>query len=68
MSACMVCGKAIDVEVIRAGGSRTKEGISVVSPDQGTRQLHEGRWYYFCGTDCRSKFMNTPERYIATGS
>ena len=64
MSKCLVCGKEIDEAGIQAGGSKTKTGIAVVSPEQGTRQLHEGRWYYFCGTDCRSKFMGTPDRYI----
>lgn len=64
MNSCLVCDKAIDQAGIREGGSKTKAGVAIVSPQQGTRQLHEGRWYYFCGTECRSNFMRTPKRYL----
>lgn len=64
MSKCLVCGKELDEQVIRDGGTKTGAGVAIVNPQQGTRQLHEGKWYYFCGTDCRSTFMNTPEKYI----
>lgn len=66
MAKCLVCGKEIDQEGIREGGSKTKAGVAVVSPQQGTRQLHDGRWYYFCGTECRSTFLPAPERYLQT--
>ena len=64
-STCLVCGKPIDPEAIKSGGSRTKADVAVINPEQGTRQLHEGRWFYFCGNDCRSQFIGTPDRYIA---
>lgn len=65
MSECQVCGKPVDKEAVRGGGSQTGGGMAVVNPQQGTRQLHEGRWYYFCGIECRTKFMGTPEEYIS---
>jgi YHS domain-containing protein len=58
-----VCGKEIDVEAVRSGGSRTAEGVAVVDPLQGTRSLHNGTWYYFCSIECRKDFMGTPEKY-----
>ena len=63
MSACQVCGKGMDEAGVRSGGSQTEDGVAVVNPSQGTRQLHEGHWYYFCGIECRTKFMGTPEEY-----
>ena len=64
-STCMVCGQPIDPEAIKAGTRRTEANVAVVNPTQGSRQLHDdGKWYYFCGNDCRAQFINTPERYI----
>lgn len=62
-----VCGTELDEVAIRRGGSVTSDGVAVVNPQQGTRQLHDGRWYYFCGIECRSAFMGTPEKFIAAG-
>lgn len=64
-STCMVCGQSIDPEAIKGGARRTESSVAVVNPAQGSRQLHDdGKWYYFCGNDCRSQFINTPEYFI----
>jgi YHS domain-containing protein len=39
-------------------------GASEVDPQQGTRIFHDGQWYYFCGLDCRTKFLATPNTYL----
>jgi YHS domain-containing protein len=64
MTKCPVCGRDVDAEAVRTGTTKTKAGVAVVNPDQGTRSLHEGKWYYLCNNDCRSKFMANPDRYI----
>jgi YHS domain-containing protein len=39
-------------------------GASEVDPQQGTRSFHNGQWYYFCGLDCRTKFLATPMAFL----
>ena len=58
-----VCGKEIDEAEARAQTGQTKHGASEVDPQQGTRMFHEGSWMYFCGLECRSKFMASPAAY-----
>ncbi len=60
-----VCGKEIDEEQARSQTGQTMHGASEVDPQQGTRMFHNGVWMYFCGLECRSKFMATPETYTA---
>jgi len=63
MAKDLVCGKEIDEAAVKLGGSRTDQGVAVVGTEVGTRRLHNGRWYYFCSLQCRSVFMQTPEKY-----
>jgi YHS domain-containing protein len=60
-----VCGKEIDEAQARAQTGQTQFGASEVDPNQGTRRFHDGKWYYFCGLECRSKFMADPPTYLA---
>jgi hypothetical protein len=34
-------------------------------PTKGTRQFHDGEWYYFDKLVCRTKFNVSPARYLA---
>ena len=60
-----VCGKVIDEEQARAQTSQTRYGPSVDDPNQGTRIFHDGSWLYFCGLECRTKFLASPATYTA---
>ena len=60
-----VCGKEIDQEQARIQTGQTMHGATEVDPQQGTRMFHNGTWMYFCGLECRSKFMAAPETYSA---
>ncbi len=59
-----VCGREIDEAQARAQTGQTLHGATEVDPQQGTRIFHDGRWYYFCGLECRSKFMASPATYL----
>ena len=59
-----VCGKEIDETAARAVTGQTMFGAREVDPKKGTRQFHDGRWYYFCGLECRTKFMASPKAFI----
>ena len=65
MAMDLVCGKEIDEAQARSQTGQTLHGASEVDPQQGTRIFHNGQWFYFCGLECRSKFMTAPETYIA---
>ena len=58
-----VCGKEIDEEQARSQTGQTMHGATEVDPRQGTRMFHNGLWLYFCGLECRSKFMASPDSY-----
>ena len=60
-----VCGKEIDEEQARNQTGQTMHGATEVDPTQGTRMFQDGQWMYFCGLECRSKFMASPETYSA---
>ena len=60
-----VCGKEIDEEQARNQTGQTMHGATEVDPQQGTRMFHNGVWLYFCGLECRSKFMAATETYNA---
>ena len=59
-----VCGREIDEEEARAQTGRTAHGAQEVDPQKGTRGFHDGKWYYFCGLECRSKFLTAPNTYL----
>ena len=58
-----VCGKEIDEGQARAQTSQTRHGAVEVDPEMGTRIFHEGSWIYFCGLDCRTRFLASPGAY-----
>ena len=64
MAKDLVCGKEIDEAEARQQTGQTLHGASEVDPQLGTRRFHNGKWYYFCGLECRSKFMASPETYL----
>ncbi len=64
MAQCPVCGHTIDETAARAATGQTKHGASEVDPARGTRQFHNGKWYYFDTLECRSKFMARPDAYL----
>lgn len=59
-----VCGKEINEEEARSQTGSTMHGASEVDPQQGTRSFHNGQWYYFCGLECRTKFLASPQTYL----
>ena len=65
MAKDVVCGKEIDEGQARAETSLTAYGASEVDPEQGTRIFHDGNWMYFCGLDCRAKFLASPDKFIS---
>ena len=64
MAQCPVCANTIDEAAARATTGQTAHGASEVDPAKGTRQFHDGKWYYFDTLECRSKFMARPETYL----
>ena len=64
MAKDLVCGKEIDEAEARSQTGQTMHGASEVDPQQGTRMFHDGSWYYFCGLECRIKFMASPGTYL----
>ncbi len=63
MAQCPVCGNQIDETAARATTGFTAHGAKETDPAKGTRQFHDGRWYYFDSLECRSKFLTHPETY-----
>ncbi|NQW22158.1 MAG: hypothetical protein HQ475_01790 [SAR202 cluster bacterium] len=63
MAKDVVCGKEINEDQARAETSQTMHGASEVDPTQGTRIFHNGSWMYFCGLDCRTKFLASPDSF-----
>ena len=59
-----VCKKDIDEAAARAETGQTRHGAAEVDPQQGTRSFHDGSWYYFCGLECRTKFLASPQTYL----
>jgi YHS domain-containing protein len=64
MPECPVCRKAIDEAAAKAKTGETVHGAQEVDPAKGTRQFHDGKWYYFDTLACRSKFMGNPDAYL----
>jgi YHS domain-containing protein len=67
MAQCPVCGNAIDEAAARAKTGQTAHGAREVDPAKGTRQFHNGKWYYFDTLECRSKFTARPDSYLKSG-
>ena len=42
----------------------TPGGAKEVDPKTGTRQFHDGTWYYFDSLDCRNRFTRDPENFL----
>lgn len=59
-----VCGREIDEVGARASTGQTAHGASEVDPTMGTRSFHNGRWYYFCSLECRTRFLASPNTYL----
>ncbi len=57
MAQCPVCGKNVDEAAVKATTGQTAFGAKEVDPAKGTRQFHDGKWYYFDSLECRAKFM-----------
>jgi YHS domain-containing protein len=54
----------VDEAAARATTGFTAHGASETDPTKGTRQFHDGKWYYFDSLECRSKFLTSPETYV----
>ena len=57
-----VCGKEIDTDLIDTPVGQTQFGAPITDPSEGTKRLHEGKWYYFCSVACRLRFIGNPKR------
>ena len=64
MAKDLVCGKEIDEADARAESGVTRHGATEVDPAKGTRIFHDGTWMYFCGLECRTKFLASPASYL----
>jgi YHS domain-containing protein len=64
MAECPVCRSAVDEAAARAQTGQTAHGAKEVDPKKGTRQFHNGTWYYFDTLECRSKFMARPDAFL----
>lgn len=64
MARDLVCGKDVDEANLQLTRSSIVSGATELDPTVGTKHFHEGQWYYFCGLDCRAKFMGNPEQYL----
>ena len=59
-----VCGIEIDEAGARAETGQTRHGATEVDPQQGTRSFYDGHWYYFCGLECRTRFLANPNSFL----
>lgn len=64
MTKCPVCGAEVDVAAIKAQTGTTGGGAREMDPKAGTRQFHDGEWFYFDTIECRNNFTMQPERYL----
>ena len=64
MAKDLVCGSEINEEAARAETGQTAHGAAEVDPQKGTRSFYDGKWYYFCGLECRGKFLVGPNTYL----
>ena len=64
MSMCPVCGRAVNETAAKVQTGQTAHGAKEVDPKQGTRQFHDGTWYYFDSIGCRNRFTARPDEYL----
>ncbi|MDO8693434.1 MAG: hypothetical protein Q7J51_05000 [Sheuella sp.] len=64
---CPVCKKPIDQQAAESKTGETAFGAKEIDPSKGTRQFHDGVWYYFDTLNCRTKFTVSPQRYLTAG-
>lgn len=64
MTVCPVCGKTVNEEAAKTETGQTAHGAKEVDPGQGTRQFHDGKWYFFDNIACRNRFTARPEEYL----
>jgi YHS domain-containing protein len=64
MATCPVCQKPVDEAAAKAQSGMTPGGAKEVDPKAGTRQFHDGKWYYFDTIECRNKFSQRPDNYV----
>lgn len=60
-----VCGAEVDMDGVNTTVGELASGASETDPSKGTKQLHEGKWFYFDSLACRVKFMTDPQAYIS---
>lgn len=63
MATCPVCKANVDEAKAKASSGLTSGGAHEVDPAAGTRQFHDGKWFYFDTLECRSKFNMAPASY-----
>jgi YHS domain-containing protein len=64
MAKCPVCQQPVDEAAAKMGTGTTPGGAMEVDPKAGTRQFHDGTWYYFDSLECRNKFTQDPDSYL----
>ena len=64
MAKCPVCQGVVDENAAKAKTGMTSGGAKEVDPTMGTRQFHDGTWYYFDTLECRNKFTRNPDGYL----
>ena len=64
MAKCPVCQGVVDENAAKAHTGMTSGGAKEVDPTMGTRQFHDGTWYYFDTLECRNKFTRNPDGYL----
>ena len=64
MAQCPVCRTTVDEAAAKAQTGQTAYGAKEVDPRKGTRQFHDGKWYYFDPLEGRRKFMARPDAYL----
>ncbi len=64
MAKCPVCQRPVDETAAKAQTGMTPGGAKEVDPKAGTRQFHDGTWYYFDSLECRNRFTRNPDSYL----
>ena len=64
MATCPVCQKSVDEAAAKAQSGMTPGGAKEVDPKAGTRQFHDGKWYYFDTIECSNRFSQRPDNYV----
>jgi YHS domain-containing protein len=54
----------VNEDAAKAQTGMTPGGAKDVDPAAGTRQFHDGTWYYFDTIECRNKFTRDPDSFI----